>query len=82
MRRVSLRELHEQTGHLVREAAAGYTVVVTDRGRPIATIVPYDSVHPRATFATRELLPEFAELDQHHFASDATADVSADRDGR
>lgn len=39
---ISIRDLHERTGALVREAAAGhYAVIITDRGRPVATMTPF-----------------------------------------
>ena len=41
MRHVTIRDLHQQTGHWVR-LAAHQPIVVTDRGRPVATIVPFD----------------------------------------
>ena len=45
-RRISIRELHERTGTLVREAAAArHVVVVTDRGRPVAWLVPLPPDH-------------------------------------
>jgi prevent-host-death family protein len=50
MKRVTLRGLHEWTGAVVREAAAGFEVVVTDRGRPIATIVPFEPRSARVRF--------------------------------
>lgn len=82
MKYVSIRALHEQTGALVREAAAGYSVIVTDRGRPVATLVPYTPDADRVTFATRPLLPAFARLQERLVEGDSTEDVSADRDER
>ena len=82
MKYVSIRALHEQTGALVREAAAGYEVVVTDRGRPIATLVPFAPAENRVTFASRPLLPAFARLQERQVGGDSTEAVSADRDGR
>lgn len=82
MKYVSIRALHEQTGALVREAAAGYSVIVTDRGRPVATLVPYAPETDRHTFATRPLLPAFAALQERVVGGDSTVDVSADRDER
>ena len=82
-RRISLRELHERTGSLIREAsAAGYSVVVTDRGQPIATIMPYQVDTDRKRFADRELLPAFAALQRRAVTGNATLDVSDDRDRR
>jgi prevent-host-death family protein len=40
MRAVGLKVLKNKLGEYVRLAAAGETVVVTDRGRPVAEIVP------------------------------------------
>ena len=40
MKTISIRELHLETGRRVREASAGGAIVITDRGRPIATIQP------------------------------------------
>lgn len=80
IRRISLRELHERTGALIREAsAAGYTVVVTDRGQPIATIVPYVPDAERRQFRNRQVSPAFAALQRKRFLGDSTLDVSDDR---
>lgn len=41
----SLRELNQRSGHIVREVAAtGRSVVITDRNRPIARVVPISSL--------------------------------------
>jgi prevent-host-death family protein len=37
--RVGIRELHVHTSSLVRRAAAGETIEVTDHGRPVARLV-------------------------------------------
>ncbi len=80
IRRVSIRELHQRTGMLVREAAAvGYAVVVTDRGRPVATIAPYAEPDERVRFRDRVLLPEFAALTKRTI-DDSGPGISDDRD--
>ena len=80
IRRISIRELHERTGAVVREAAAaGYAVVVTDRGRPVATLAPYVERHERRSFRHRTLLPEFASLTRRT-VSDSAVGISEDRD--
>ena len=38
--RVGIRELRQNAGTVIRRAAAGETIEVTDRGRPVAKIVP------------------------------------------
>jgi prevent-host-death family protein len=39
MEKISIRDLHFKTGEWVRKAAAGEGVVITDRGRPVATLL-------------------------------------------
>jgi prevent-host-death family protein len=39
--RVGIRELKVHASALVRRAAAGESITVTDRGRPVARIVPF-----------------------------------------
>jgi prevent-host-death family protein len=40
MRRTSIRELHIRTSALVREAADGETILIENRGRPVAELRP------------------------------------------
>jgi len=40
MTSITIRQLHEQTGRWVRQAAALGELHVTDRGRPVARLVP------------------------------------------
>ena len=40
MTTVSIKELHERTGHWLRRVGEEQEVIVTDRGRPIARLVP------------------------------------------
>ena len=39
MVKISNRDLHIKTGEWVRKTAAGEGVVITDRGRPVATLL-------------------------------------------
>jgi prevent-host-death family protein len=54
MRAISIRELHLATGRWVRRAGARDAVVITDRGRPVATLVPYQGSHSRRGLPDRE----------------------------
>jgi prevent-host-death family protein len=38
---VGVRELKAKLGRYLRDVAAGNTVIITDRGRPIGQIVPF-----------------------------------------
>jgi prevent-host-death family protein len=40
---VGIRELKAKLSEHLQRAADGETIVVTDRGRPVARLVPYDS---------------------------------------
>jgi len=50
MKTISIRELHLKTGRWVRHAASRGAIVVTDRGRRVAAIQPFD-----ASMASRPL---------------------------
>jgi prevent-host-death family protein len=40
MRSIGVRELRQQASRYLREVEAGATVEITDRGRPVALLVP------------------------------------------
>jgi prevent-host-death family protein len=85
MKQVTLRELHENTGTLVREAVRLGGIVVTDRGTPIARIEPADRRSVDKPFKRRRILPDYQELlDAGAFAggTDSTQIIRDDRDSR
>ena len=43
MKTISIRELHLKTGEWVRRAARRGPIVVTDRGRRVAALQPFDA---------------------------------------
>jgi prevent-host-death family protein len=43
MKTITIRELHLQTGRWVRHAASRGPIVVTDRGRRVAALQPFDA---------------------------------------
>lgn len=43
MKTISIRELHLETGRWVRHAASRGAVAVTDRGRRVAALQPFDA---------------------------------------
>ncbi len=62
MKTVSIRELHAHTGKWVREAAVSREpLVVLDRGRPAARLIPYEEKEGR-TFSGRLLVDGFDQL--------------------
>jgi antitoxin (DNA-binding transcriptional repressor) of toxin-antitoxin stability system len=54
MKTISIRELHLQTGRWVRHAASRGPIVVTDRGRRVAALEPYDASATRRPLPNRE----------------------------
>jgi prevent-host-death family protein len=85
MKQISIRELHEKTGSLVREAKRLGGLLVTDRGKPVARIEPVDRTPAPNPFRTRKLLPAYERLlrsGKLRRGSDSTRIVSEDREGR
>jgi prevent-host-death family protein len=58
MKTVSAREANQQFSKLLNEVAAGEAVVITRRGRPVATLAPYRGrpMTPEREKALEELL--------------------------
>jgi len=73
---VSIKQLHETTGHCVRDAATE-PLYVTDHGRPVAVLraIGADAPLPRP-FPRRQV------TDLPAVGIDSTAGISAERDGR
>lgn len=83
MKTISLRELHESTGAWVREAARVGTLVITDRGKPIARLEAVNADLPANPFLTRKLRPGYVKLrGRLGGGTDSTLIVSADRDAK
>ena len=55
-RRVGIRELKSKLSECVREVKAGQTIIVTERGRAVARIIPDTPDTPRKTESLRERL--------------------------
>jgi prevent-host-death family protein len=54
MKTISIRELHIDTGRWVRRAQEREPIVITDRGRPVATLTAYAESHLRKALPDRE----------------------------
>lgn len=78
MERIGIRDLHKRTGDWVRRVARGEGMIITDRGRPVASLVPFRERDSGRSFRERVLLPELDALPA--VAGDSTVDVSDDRD--
>ncbi len=62
MKSITIRELHQQTGRWVRQRSVK-KLVITDRGKPTALLIPYvDSMENPPTLRDRKLRPGYARL--------------------
>lgn len=83
MTAISITELHEQTDLWVRKATEQEPIVLTDRGKAVAKIVPMPVAKAENPFLTRKLLPGFAEVQARCVGgTDSTDIISEMRDGR
>ena len=62
MEQIGIRDLHLKTGEWVRRAALGEGVVITNRGRPLASLIPVRPDDLSTPFSRRRILPEFDSL--------------------
>jgi antitoxin (DNA-binding transcriptional repressor) of toxin-antitoxin stability system len=86
MKTMTIEELDEKTERWLREAARQEQVVVTDHGRPFATVSRYPGPgRPSASggFRNRVLLPQYeAIMNQPVGGVDSTEMISQDRGER
>jgi prevent-host-death family protein len=85
MKSITIRELHNQTGRLVREASRLGEIQVTDNGRVVARIVPYAGPPNVPYFARRKPSAAFQKLDasgKTGCGTDSTTIISEGREDR
>ena len=83
MKTISIRELHEKTGEYIRKAAKEGEILITDRGKTVAKIVPQEDTPELPYFAKRVFTPGFRKLMKSgrlRGGTDATRIASDDRD--
>ena len=78
MVKITIRELHMKTGDWVRKATHAGNIVVTDRNRPIARLIPFTTEDEGMSFADRPLVRGFAAL--RKLRHDSARYVSEDRE--
>ena len=77
MRAISIRELHNRTGHLIREANEE-PLLITERGRKMALLIPFsDQASSKKSFPLRTL-QQLIPLAKG--ALDSSVLISEDRD--
>lgn len=63
MATVGVRELRQRASELLRRVAAGESIQVTDRGRPVAVLSPLPEANPREQLrASGDLIEARADL--------------------
>ena len=83
MKIISIKELHDKTGHWLRRVRAEGELIVTERGTPVARMLPPAKSRAGNPFARRKLLPGIAALMKRPLGGPDSADiVSSMRDGR
>jgi prevent-host-death family protein len=78
MKEISIRDLHLKTGEWIRRVSSERRIVVTERGVPVATLVPFEPAHKATPFANRKTVRGFEELPA--IEHDSTESISSDRD--
>jgi prevent-host-death family protein len=85
MKTITIRELHNRTGELVREASRHGAIQITDDGRVVARIMPQAEPPKAPYFARRKPSATFKRLDasgKTGRGADSTATISEDREDR
>jgi antitoxin (DNA-binding transcriptional repressor) of toxin-antitoxin stability system len=85
MKKISIRELHEKTGAWVRQVARYGEIDVTDRGVPVARLMPQVREAEVPYFLHRKLMPGFRDLQKSgrlRRGTDSTRIISEDRERR
>ena len=85
MKTVTIRELHNRTGELVRQASQHGEIRVTDNCRIIAKILPEAGPSQVPYFARRKVSAAFKRLDESGKTgrgTESTLGISEDREDR
>jgi prevent-host-death family protein len=79
MERIGVRELRQHASRYLARVATGETIEVTDRGRPVALLVPTHEDRWLHLVASRQVLPATGEGD---VVDDAPNDYGIDASAR
>lgn len=85
MKTISIRELHEKTGEWIRLATDHGEILVTDRRKTVAKILPETEGTASPYFSRRVVSPAFRRLMDRGAlkgGTDSTAGISEEREGR
>ena len=83
MKIISIKELHDETGRWLRRVRTEGEVIVTERGTPVARMLPPARTTAGNPFAKRKLLRGVARLIERPIGGpDSATIISSMRDGR
>ena len=83
MKTISIKELHDKTGAWLRRVRTEGEVIVTERGTPVARLLPPAQAARGRAFAKRKLLRGVARLLKRPIGGPDSAEIiSAMRDDR
>ncbi|MBI2799866.1 MAG: type II toxin-antitoxin system prevent-host-death family antitoxin [Gammaproteobacteria bacterium] len=83
MKTISIKELPDKTGHWLRRVKAEGEVIVTERGSPVARMLPPAEPPASNPFAKRKLLRGVARIVARPIEGlDSAAIISEMREGR
>ena len=83
MKTISIKELHDKTGHWLGKVQAEGEVIVTERGNPVARMLPPAKSPAGNPLARRKLLRGVAQLIERPIGGpDSATIISAMRTGR
>ena len=78
MKEISIRDLHLKTGEWIRRVSRERKIIISERGVPVATLIPFEPAHKAMPFANRKVVRGFEELPA--IEHDSTEYISSDRD--
>ena len=78
MVQITIRDLHMKTGAWVKKAEHRESIVVMDRRRPVAKLVPFTPEDQEMPFSERPLVKGFLSLPK--LPQDSTVFLSKDRE--
>ncbi len=83
MKTISIKDLHDKTGHWLRRVVAEGELIVTERGTPVARMLPPAKARAGNPLAKRKLLRGVAAIMKRPIGGPDSADIiSSMRDGR
>jgi prevent-host-death family protein len=86
MDRIGVRELRQHASRYLARVAKGETIEITERGRPVALLVPSPGDHWQELVASGQVRPATAEGDvgdeePRDYGIDASGELAAMREG-